>query len=524
MLPLLSRTFQGLVAPVVSPFDLQTLKGFPYIVWNQLQSLYATQKSWYRGEPLLEKITDNNTNTQVDRYPIKINPIKGTAEKHTAVLFGTAVESLLFGTLPIRFKADLPEAQKATAEAIQEALLNVFEDSNGGALFIQNGITSQYMGGCVFWVSWKPEEDRFEISAPMPDEVMLIPDGMNYWSFREAWLIRQITNVDALAYGITDLDAANTKQIFYIEHWSRDTYSVQINDKFITPEQPNPFGVVPCMYIPHIRDGGFYGTSIITEAVKGIIREMNLRWADVGDAVSEDSHTLMASRNIHGTISVKKLSSDGRPILDLGSRVGLSGNEGDPDLFAVRTQSASQPMLALGDSLYDLYRIETNHPAVADGKDEGSQRSSLTLTTRMWPLVSHAELERILWTVGLKNLAKVLLTMMAAKGLNGITQEALKARIVIEWTTMLPKDRETLVNEVAVRSSSKLGSQQHLIEMLGDVSDIEEEMKRIQDEAEADAERAIKVAQANKPEPNPNKPGNSQSGNSSVSRGQVKKS
>lgn len=518
----------------ISPFNLQTLEGFPYNTWTAQNEIYTDYENWYRGVPLSEKITDPNTNKQVDKYPIKINPLKGTAETHTAVLFGTAVESLHFGTIPVRFKADSDKEQEELAKKIQDALLNVFEENNGGALFIQNGITSQYMGGCIFWVSWRPDLNKLQISAPSPREVVIIPNGTDYWTSREAWLVREITKLDALGFGFQDADFINHQQFYYIEHWTADTYSVQINDKYITLGEtlmrnvPNPFGIVPCVYIPHIRDRGFYGASIVTESVKGIIREMNLRWADIGDAVSEDSHGILAARNIRSSIKTLKVAADGRPIIDLGSRTGIGSSEGDPDLFAVTTNSASDPMMKLADSLYDLYRVEAKHPAVADGKDEGSQRSSLTLTTRMWPLVSHAELERIFWTVGLKTLAKMLLQMMEIKGLYEITKEALDVRLIIEWTTMLPRDREALVNEAAVRASNKLGSQYHLIEMLGDVPDVQEELDRIQEEADAAMERTIKLAQATKPEPGgdsagdkkpPAKPGDK----GKISSGQVKK-
>jgi len=46
-------------------------------------------------------------------------------------------------------------------------------------------------------------------------------------------------------------------------------------------------------------------------------------------------------------------------------------------------------------ALLDQYRRDTSTPAVADGEDEGSQRSAATPDHRMWPLVSHINTERV---------------------------------------------------------------------------------------------------------------------------------
>jgi len=66
------------------------------------------------------------------------------------------------------------------------------------------------------------------------------------------------------------------------------------------------------------------------------------------------------------------------------------------------------------DNVHELlahFRREVSVPAVAYGEDEGSQRSSLTLVTRMWPLVSHVKMERSFWTTGLHVLNNMILKM-----------------------------------------------------------------------------------------------------------------
>ncbi len=504
------KSFVQSLFSVSTPFTLQSLAGFPYSDWTNQQTRYADYENWYSGKALNEQIQDKQGNL-IDKFPLKLNPIKNTCEKHASVLLGTTLESIRDEGVPISFISEGEDEE--AGKAVNQALINAFRGGGGGSLFVSNGIVSQYLGGCVFGVAWKPgdEEHPVQTFAPLPTEFLGYPKGNNFWQLREAWFVREISWVDALAYGypvpemvrqaMMPTDVKNSGfNYYYIEHWTDDEYSIQVNDMVISNEVEgdkiprsgtNPFGVVPFVYIPHIRTKTFLGDSIITDAVKGIVKEMNARNADIGDAVKDDSHSIIAVRGVRGAIKPAKLP-DGRTAVDLGSAAGMGTGETDPDMFAVRTQSAAAPQMDFVSRLDTLYRVETKHPAVADGLDEGSQRSSLTLTTRMWPLQSHVEMERIEWTTGLLALAKIILIFCSIKGVDEISQEHLKVSLIVKWPTMLPRDREELINEVAIRKKNKLGSRKHLIQMLGDVSNVDQELEDIDKDMEKDAEMAVK--------------------------------
>jgi len=467
---------------LAAPFSLQDLPGFPYAIYADQLDNYNILESWYSGAILDESIVDAASGKKIDKYPIKINPLKGTCERHTSALFGQTLDSIHYGGVPVRILADVKKDKKKQGGAVEKALRTVFEDNGGGSLFISNGIVSQYLRGCVFAASWLPMEKRIGVFNPSPKEFIGFPKGANYWDLREAWIVREITKDDIKSYKTEKVLNENDTKFYYVEHWTEDEYEVSINGSTVMFDEilqkgANPWGMVPIEYIPHIRTTSFLGNSIITEMVKGVIREINLRWADTGDAVSDDSHQPIAMRNVRITPVVKSI--DGRPIIDLGSTTGLAGNEANPDLLTISLKSASDVMLKLGGELYDIYRREAIHPAVADGEDEGSQRSSLTLSTRMWPLVSHAEMERIFWTVGLAKFCRILLKIMAIKKINEITEEHISMPLIISWAPMLPVDRAALVNEVGIRSKYKLGSQEHLMSLFGDVPNIEDEMAKI---------------------------------------------
>jgi len=459
-----------------------------------MQEAYLELSDWYGSVPLQETIQDKTSGTTIDKYPLKINPIPNSCERHATVLLGNTIESIRDSGVPIKFALRKTDSKRSSiiVDAITDALIS----GGGGALFSSNAVLSQYLGGCVWGVTFKPNDpiQKIQAIAPEPTEFYGIPDGTNLWRLRECWFVREINASDAQSYGYYVEDPQDTNiKYYYIEHWTKDTYKISVNEKTLTMdgvplEGANPFGIVPFVYIPHIRTSGFWGHSMITETIKGVILEMNLRYADLGDAVSDDSHGTLAVRGVRTGIKKVELPN-GRIAIDIGASAGLSPNDTQPDLFAVRTDSTSAPMLTITERLEAIYRREARHPAVADGEDEGSQRSSLTLTTRMFPLVTHIKLERINWTVGMIALAEIILKICQVKGINGITEEDLKEKLIVKWAPMLPVDREALVNEVAIRSKNHLGSRRHLLDMFQDVDNVEEELKEINAEADAEAER-----------------------------------
>lgn len=448
-------------------------------------ALYKIYEDWYNGVPLQVTTLDENTGKSVEKFPIKINPLKGTCQKHAATVMGQGMDSIRFGGLPFQIIPDVKKGKKKDGETIKDALMKVFVANQLGATFLSNCIISQYYGGSLIQAKWLPKTSSIEISTPNPKEFIGIPDGVNYWRLREGWITKEITKADAKELGYVPKYDEN--QFLYVEHWTKEYFKIMVNGvtaKFpgsdLAQEGANPFKMVPIVYIPHIRTTGFLGESIVTETVKGVIKEMNLRMADIGDAVSIDSHGYVAVRNVRGSIQTTYVG-DGRPILNLGSTSGI-GNDPTPDMFAVKTESVSEPMSSFCDDLYKIYRREVNHPAVADGEDEGSQRSSLTLSVRMAPLVSEAEMERLFYTVGITEFARVLLTMMSKKNLFDIKEDMIEIPLIVQWQSMLPRDREALTTEAAVRSKNKLGSNKHIMGLFGDIQDTDEELEQIRAE------------------------------------------
>jgi hypothetical protein len=154
---------------------------------------------------------------------------------------------------------------------------------------------------------------------------------------------------------------------------------------------------------------------------------------------------------------------------------------------------------------------------VADGEDEGSQRSGLTIAMRFWPMTSHINMERVFWTTCLNVFTDYIISMAAKLSVAGIKTEHIPYRVMQKWAAPLPRDREADVQEWVQRAANNLGSIEHLLEMTGDIEDIPAERKNIlqwvEDLATIEAEITAKMAQKYPPPVQPGAPGATSTGN-----------
>jgi hypothetical protein len=232
---------------------------------------------------------------------------------------------------------------------------------------------------------------------------------------------------------------------------------------------------------------------------------MNKRVADYGDAVSDDSHRYYVIKNTSGRPDVYELAPGVR-VVQLPPNPSITGKEGDPDMSELGAAQASTSMKELNEQLYLHFRREAFIPAVADGEDEGSQRSALTLAMRMWPLLSHTSMERIYWSDALSLLDNMLIKM--ARYINKtdseykypeMSEELETMRIERRWASFLPRDQEVFIGEMVNRAGANLGSLEHLLSLFDDIEDPKGEYDDIKKQLKEMAE--IEAAAAPKPVP-----------------------
>lgn len=498
----------------VGRFNLSQVHGFPESEWHSKRMEYSILESWFNGDRLNDKQTQGGRT--VDKFPIKINPIRGAVYKHAYALFGETKDD----SRPLSTPILRPDDRKLKAEAKigQDFLNKVWYYNHGRTLMLGNGITSQIYGGCIFKASYVPEQQfrpsPLRLETIHPGNFVGIPMSGDQYRLEQAWIVRSMSPHEA--YRLYHMEFPPDELVYYVEYWAPDYYEVTINGQIVPTGHSDPitgknlyyqgvnqWGGVPIIYIPHIRTTEYYGDSLITQNVQGIVEEMNKRVADYGDAVSDDSHRYYVIKNTSGRPDVYELAPGVR-VVQLPPNPSITGKEGDPDMSELGAAQASTSMKELNEQLYLHFRREAFVPAVADGEDEGSQRSALTLAMRMWPLLSHTAMERVYWSDALALLDNMLIKMArtmnasdSAFKFQNLPESLETMRIERRWASFLPRDQEVFINEMVNRASANLGSLEHLLSLFDDIEDPKGEYEDIKNQIKEMAE--IKAAAAPKP-------------------------
>jgi hypothetical protein len=481
---------------------------FPSKTWTEQSTRYREYWRWFTGQALAEISGTTEDGEPIYRFPLQMNPIRNFSRKHAAVLLGEGIDgrgafvrAVVEPSLP--FNEEPPsDEDKKTAQVLTNIINEVWDSSDGRALQMENAILSQFLGGCVFQVEYVPEREDLviplRIKNVIPDFFLPVWNNDDPWDLLEAYVIYRIPAAAAkVQYGVVidgDMPYAT-----YLEHWSKKSYSIYINGQpvksvyhrgkisaeVVFKDVENPFGFVPFVYIPHLREGGFYGSSMVDD-IKGLVLELNSSYADLGDSVKETIRRRRYVSNVHGGPRMRQVG-EGNWFVDLGITPASSRHE--PKITIEDPPTLSPGMASYPDKVWEALLREANLADVFFGKDEGSQRSALTLAFRMLPTTSHIRAERSFWESGLEKVGRMILKACSAQpeikrrlSKLGISIPAdFMHRFVItqDWPPMIPRDREQEVNEIILRNSAGLISPQLAMQKFGDVSNIDDEMKNI---------------------------------------------
>jgi len=461
------------------------------VAFAERQAYYDDAEQWYTGKALEATDIDPDSGEEVQLYPLRINPFPSIVEKHVRAVVG----QLDPGTLPMRHKSRFREGFDGRVD-LDRIINRLLLEAGGPGAFQDMIRLSQVFGG--FAARIKLNRVNYpKLEYIHPKTFFAVPDS-NWFSLSEAWIIRAINRYEARRLGANTDDDVDV--YIYMEYWNKDEYYVQVDDQTATDRagRPvrgrNPYGFVPFVYVPHIRGTNFWGESLIVPAI-GLVREMNERFANLGDAVNLDSNLLIAIRN-SSSPKMRKLGAN-LHVVDLGSYMGTGqgGSALAPDMFEVRSSSTrtSQAMRDIVRDIWDTIMRVTFTPPIAFGEDEGSQRSALTLETRFWPLISHADGERMAIETAFHQLFVMGLRMLESKG-SSVPEEFrppkgwLPEDIGFSWAEQLPRDTETMMHVLVQRAQENLGSLEHLIGLLPDVDNPKAEIEKIFSELERLAE------------------------------------
>lgn len=510
---------RGNLAAIMANDDARTKfpTRFPFELWQEQTSRYMEYWKWYTGAALLDDvIIDEKSGDRLEKYPLRVNPFPSIVQKKASLVFGEPPSTAPFlARSNIRAKPFFndDEKRKEIAKFYESFSREVWEQSNGPVLIAENAILAQILGGQYIQVEYRPQ--RTDALIPIfvknviPDFVLPIWEN-DRWELSECWITYRMSGVAAQKEFGGDLTDATW--VFYVEHWTRDTYSIWIDGKPLVANYPlpngesisisydnakNPFGFVPITYIPRMRSGSFWGPSVIPP-LTGLAMEFNQRFADMGEIVSQTAHRRWFGRNLSRPIEMKNFDDD-QWYGDLG--VQNPSLNSAPEIWSEQPPVVSNFIEGNLNLIWDQILRGADLTKVHYGEDEGSQRSGETLEIRSWPALTIAKQERLYLNAGFTRVDAQILRMAAILGIEIDGKKVDMATlneysITHQWHPMVERSRESLIAEIVQLRSLGDMSLRRSIESQGTVMDIEDEILAIEEEAKQAAEVAMQTMQA----------------------------
>ncbi len=171
------------------------------------------------------------------------------------------------------------DPEDASAEALararrtEEALREVYEANGLDQLDFDGEIDCSVLGDGAYKVTWDAAEKRVRVTAPDVQGLFAWPvgdDPSRFWRVASRYVL---THEEAeMTFGLP----ARPRKLEHtiVEVWTDATFEVWI-DGSLLEERPNPYGFIPFVIYPNIREPKrFWGVSDL-EAMKEPLRELN---------------------------------------------------------------------------------------------------------------------------------------------------------------------------------------------------------------------------------------------------------
>jgi len=434
------------IAAIPDYSDLGSSSNVTKDTWEAQLSRYSTYEYYYSGDVFDEAVDDAEIANPPSLYPVGINIVKMLTQSLADATFGE------WDTLPVWFTGRKGlEENKDTIEACKE-LDRILFHSNTESNFLEMELHRMLYGSSVLaimpdlrskgvkWIPIKPTT-FFPVFHPHDKNLLL-----------QATILTNITREQAKA--IYNYDTKKDEVLFE-EYWDLKEHYVKLDRELKIKRYTgrNPYGVVPFVYIPRMRSISVYGDSIADDVIP-VQDEINMRIADIGEAVNLNAHPTRWGKNLPKAFTTRNYPIGSDVLWELGRSFG----EHQPEVGMLEVKNpipkGSQEHIKW---LYDWVRTSSFAPPIAFGEDSGGgQRSGITLEIRMLPLIKAVRKHRAYLRTGLRGAAYITGKILQQKGWSRprVVKCLLDGDVEADFSEILPRDRAGLVDEVVKRLST----------------------------------------------------------------------
>jgi hypothetical protein len=429
--------------------DLGDISGVQRNSWEYQAARRLRWQQYFTGAIFEERVpleaSIDSTEESPLLYPVGVNLVKLLAFAQADALFGEWEEDI------VRFRVRQDVEETTSAEQAIKYWSTVLTDNDAQSLFNECAVDREVYGGTAIKVSpsltlpGRIKLSRIELNSFFP---IWDPDDPD--TLLEAYVATSMTREQCKAkYGFDP--GPNKDEVWRVEHWTPKSYENKIDNRRIAEfSGVNPWGVVPIVYIPRLRSNLWWGDPITPE-IMPVQDELNMRLADLGDAINYNSHPIRYGYNLPHTFNSSNFPIGPESFWDLGR---VMGNSPEPTVGLLEANNpVPEPSFKFIEFIYDWSRTSAFAPPIAFGEDQGGgQRSGRTLEIRMWPLLRATRRSRGYMANGIKRIMHIAAKILEQKGFSNISQHVLTrsvdGTIVPDFWPLMPKDQAALVDEV----------------------------------------------------------------------------
>ncbi|MCH7484442.1 MAG: phage portal protein [Chloroflexi bacterium] len=361
-----------------------------------------------------------------------------------------------------------PEAAEASRRS-EQALRDVYDANALDQLDFDNEIDCSVLGDAAYKVTWDAVEERVRVSAPDVQGLYawwLADDPARVWRVASRY-----TLAGDESEALFDIPASTAAERSVIEVWTNDTFELWL-DGALAESADNPYGFIPYVIYPNIREPKqFWGVSDLV-AVKEPLRELNRSLTQLSTILEMSGNPIAVLENVTEAqdIAVQpgavwEIPEKARAyLLDLLQGGGASLHIEYANLI-LRT-------------MHDLAEV----PRSAFG-DNRQALSGVALQLELDPLLKKVARKRLIRGAALRRRNEMVLRIL--EGQTGESYAPYRSRIA--WAPVLPQDRSRLIEDETRLVASGIHSRRTAAGLL-DVADPDGEWARWLSEESASGE------------------------------------
>jgi hypothetical protein len=429
--------------------DLGDISGVQQNSWEYHAMQRLQYSKYFTGAIFNERVPleagiDTSEQTPL-LYPVGVNLVKLLTFAQADAIFGEWEEDI------IRFRIRQDEDESKSGVEAVKLWAQILTDNNAQSMLHQCAVDREVYGGTAIKVApdlFYPGHirlSRIDLNSFFP---VWDPDDAD--TLLEVYVSTKMTKEQCKAkYGFDP--GPDKDEVWRVEHWTPTAYENRIDGHRIDEYSGvNPWRVVPFVYIPRLRSNEYWGDAITPEIIP-VQDELNMRLADLGDAINYNAHPIRWGFNMPRTFDAANFPIGPESFWDLGR---VLGNNPPPTVGLLEANNpVPEPAFKFVEFIYDWSRTSAFAPPIAFGEDTGGgQRSGRTLEIRMWPLLRATRRSRGYMANGLKRIMRIAARIFEQKKFPGISEwdirRSVDGTIVPDFWPLMPKDQQALVDEV----------------------------------------------------------------------------